>query len=210
MTATTSVNDRLFDRCRSSSDSASTWPFIAASSSALVGMRQIERSVERIELVKVAMPADWRAWTVIGRLFEVVDTAHGAFGQTTRCGIFGEASGVGGNVVEHPMHPDASRRFRIRRIGIVDDQCEALRCPAARRSKQAAARCPCPRKYRWTASGLRRRRRERSASEPWPRQLLAPTARATPNSRLKTTKIEMERDCFAAICKLLLVRSEPS
>ncbi len=182
MTTPTGVNDRLFDRCRSARIRRARGLSSPPRARPWWHARRVKRGVERIEFVKVAMPADWRARTIISRLFEVVDAAHRTFGQAARRGIFGETRGVGGNVVEHPMHPDASRRFRIRRVWIVQDQRESSSFPPARRPRQAAARCPCPRKYRSTVSALRRRTPERSVSEPWPRRLLAPTARARPTA----------------------------
>jgi ATP-dependent exoDNAse (exonuclease V) beta subunit len=47
--------------------------------------------------------------------------------QRARLDRLGQSHRAGRNVVEHPMHPRALRRRRVGRVGVVDDQREALR-----------------------------------------------------------------------------------
>src|SRR4029077_2668237 len=70
-----------------------------------IGLRrpaEVECRVERVELVKIAMPADGRAWTAILRLPRIGDATRRAWWQAGLVGVLREPASVGGNVVKDP------------------------------------------------------------------------------------------------------------
>ena len=83
-----------------------------------------KHGVERVELVKIAMPPDRWAGSMIGGLFPVADAGHRAFGQSLPAYVFREQRGIGRQVVEEPMRPNPLRRFRIRSVGVVENKRE--------------------------------------------------------------------------------------
>src|SRR5215831_3420475 len=86
----------------------------------------MERVIERIEFMEVTMPTNWWTWPAIFRLFEIIEPKHGALRQSCLARVLGQALGIGGHVVDDPMYPNHLGCFRIWRVGIVDDQDEAL------------------------------------------------------------------------------------
>jgi hypothetical protein len=88
---------------------------------------QIKRGIERVELMEVAVPTDRGTRAAIHCLSEVVHSNCDALRQARLVSVFRQALAIGRYVVDDPMHPYPLRRFRIRRVGIIDDQDEALR-----------------------------------------------------------------------------------
>ena len=69
---------------------------------------EIERAIQRVEFMEVAVPTDWRTWAAIPRLFEVIQPNRGALRQPCLACVFWQALGIGRNVVDDPMHPHAA------------------------------------------------------------------------------------------------------
>ena len=70
---------------------------------------KIERGIERVELMEVAVPPDGRTRAAIRRLCEIV----APFRESRLSSVFGHALGIGRYVVHDPMHPHPLRRFWI-------------------------------------------------------------------------------------------------
>ena len=116
-----------------------------------LGLRRARQArqlrIERVELVEIAVPADRRARTAVAHALPVIESLHRLRRQAAPGCVFGESAGLGGNVVDHPVHP---RRLRCARIGcvrIIDDQREA---PGALRRSGPAKR----RRYIRTFAGV--------------------------------------------------------
>src|SRR5262245_54514821 len=76
--------------------------------------------------MEVTVPTNWRTRTAIFRLLEIIEPKHGALRQSCLARIVGQALGIGGHIVDDPMDPNHLGRFRIRRVGIIDNQDETL------------------------------------------------------------------------------------
>ena len=82
----------------------------------------VQRAVERIEFVKIAVPPDRRAGAIIFRLLLVVSPLESSCRKVLAADPFRESANIWWNVVKQPMDPR-----HLWRIGIVHDQNEAGR-----------------------------------------------------------------------------------
>src|ERR1700722_2520923 len=86
-----------------------------------------QHHVERGKLVKVSMPPDrWTGAAVTGP-FPIVEALLRSRWKAALCRALRKAMRVARNVVHDPMHPRHLGRARIGRVGVFDDQREALR-----------------------------------------------------------------------------------
>ena len=87
-----------------------------------VGQR--EARIEGVEMEEITVGADGRARSRPPFFIAVVDARGGARGK--RLNAFRKSRALRRKVDDQPMQPDALRRLRIRRIGIVGNENEGL------------------------------------------------------------------------------------
>src|SRR5437867_3420123 len=76
---------------------------------------QIQKSIQGIEFEKITMGFAWgRTGSAIAEVFEIVEAVLCASREVLSFGeVFGQFAPSGGQIVEDPMDPRASRRIRI-------------------------------------------------------------------------------------------------
>src|SRR5947207_2382009 len=100
-------------------------PFPRLQQRGLGGRAQVAQyRIQREQLEEVAVPADRRTGTAVASLAPVVFSVARA---SRRLAALRKRRCRRGNVIEQPVDVRALRRFRIRRVGIVDDEGEAFR-----------------------------------------------------------------------------------
>ena len=91
------------------------------------GLAQIRQDdVQGIEFEKIPMTSDRRAWPAITRLLPVIHSFKSAGWKRDGSHRFGQPIAVAREVVQDPVHPDHSWGRRVRRVRVIDDQCQAL------------------------------------------------------------------------------------
>jgi len=73
------------------------------------------------------VPANWWTRPAIADLLPVVQTFERPRRQIRSANALEKACDVRRNVVEHPVNPHTLRRSRVRRVGVIHDQRQALR-----------------------------------------------------------------------------------
>src|SRR5208337_106474 len=91
-------------------------------------IKPAQNGIESVELMKVAMTANGRTRAAIGGPFPIIETHHRSRWQSLTGDAFGKPRRARRKIVKNPMHPRHLGRLRIRRVGIIDDENEAL-CP---------------------------------------------------------------------------------
>src|SRR5689334_12294124 len=76
-----------------------------------------QHRVQRVELMEVAVTADWRAWASVASTLPVVHAFLGSHGQCLD--VFLQPVTGRRQIIEHPMHPGHFRRSGIRGVGVV-------------------------------------------------------------------------------------------
>src|SRR6516162_1180640 len=76
--------------------------------------------------MEVTVPTDRRTGAAVLGLFEIIEPKKCALRQSRLACVLGQGPGLGRYVVDDPMYPNHLGRFRIRRVGIIDNQNEAF------------------------------------------------------------------------------------